>query len=244
MPHHAATRSDDHPPCRSRFRRRSQSYRAPPARTLKKTPSRGATAPSTAMVQPAPPLLEQHEPPPTYALASSLTSTRKLVDDKRAPSHGTPGPSPLAPRSRFPGSPIYASTSTIALGSLSPSPLVRPHPRSWPLWPRPPCSSNVCVSATTAYAHALALSWPNSPAPALRRSRPTTHHRLMREPTRFITLLGEGGQKLHAEVFLRDAARGVAPKSTLQALPVFLQSSLLSNHGLPDAAGLFSYRCV
>ncbi len=31
----------------------------------------------------------------------------------------------------------------------------------------------------------------------------------MREPTRFITLLGEGGQKLHAEVFLRDAARGV-----------------------------------
>lgn len=31
----------------------------------------------------------------------------------------------------------------------------------------------------------------------------------MREPTRFITLVGEGGQKLHAEVFLRDAAKGV-----------------------------------
>lgn len=31
----------------------------------------------------------------------------------------------------------------------------------------------------------------------------------MREPTRFITLAGEGGQKLHAEVFLREAARGV-----------------------------------
>lgn len=31
----------------------------------------------------------------------------------------------------------------------------------------------------------------------------------MREPTRFITLVGEGGQKLYAEVFLRDAAKGV-----------------------------------
>lgn len=32
---------------------------------------------------------------------------------------------------------------------------------------------------------------------------------LMREPTRFIPLVGEGGQKLYAEVFLRDGAKGV-----------------------------------
>ncbi|MEZ4359946.1 MAG: alpha/beta hydrolase [Kofleriaceae bacterium] len=31
----------------------------------------------------------------------------------------------------------------------------------------------------------------------------------MREPTRFLTLPGEGGTKLYAEVFLRDAAKGV-----------------------------------
>lgn len=31
----------------------------------------------------------------------------------------------------------------------------------------------------------------------------------MREPTRFITIAGEGGQKLHGEVFLRDNAKGV-----------------------------------
>jgi alpha-beta hydrolase superfamily lysophospholipase len=31
----------------------------------------------------------------------------------------------------------------------------------------------------------------------------------MREPTRFMTLTGDDGQKLHAEVFVRDAAKGV-----------------------------------
>lgn len=31
----------------------------------------------------------------------------------------------------------------------------------------------------------------------------------MREPTRFLTITGEGGLRLHAEVFLRDSAKGV-----------------------------------